>query len=255
MTYLYALIDPLTNECRYVGKADDPKRRLKNHLGHIKRDVGHKVNWIKALRATGSKPEMVILEQVPKIHFAEAEQWWISYFRYLGANLTNITIGGDGASGYIHTESAKRRIGDAHRGKRYSDAIRLKMSTAAKGRIQSAESNIKRSKSLKGKVLSAENKALLLAANIGRPYSNKTRKAVAESNRRRRKEPKLKIYKDPELTRQKLSIANMGHAVSEGTRIAVANANKNRIWSEESKLKIANANRQRAAAKHGIKIL
>ena len=47
--FIYELIDPKTNETRYVGKSVDPQGRLnKGHLGDNK--TSHKRNWIKSLK-------------------------------------------------------------------------------------------------------------------------------------------------------------------------------------------------------------
>ena len=45
-TYIYILIDPFTNQIRYVGKANNPKERYKNHKNRCRDKNTHKRNWI-----------------------------------------------------------------------------------------------------------------------------------------------------------------------------------------------------------------
>lgn len=99
MTYIYALVDPRTQQCRYVGKADDPVRRLQRHLQKKRlQDRTHKATWLRSVVAAGFWPELFILEAVPKHGWAQAEKFWIAYLRMVGAELTNGTHGGDGGS-------------------------------------------------------------------------------------------------------------------------------------------------------------
>jgi hypothetical protein len=46
------------------------------------------------------RPEVFVIEELPKDssydQLDEAERFWIAYFRFIGANLTNATDGGDG---------------------------------------------------------------------------------------------------------------------------------------------------------------
>ena len=97
-TYIYALVDPDTDGVRYVGKADDPYKRLERHLAGYEPRATHKSNWIKSLLAQGKQPELMILEEVGVAAWEEAEKRWIAYFRKVGVSLTNITDGGEGGA-------------------------------------------------------------------------------------------------------------------------------------------------------------
>lgn len=117
-TYIYVLIDPRTDEIRYVGKTIDIKRRFKNHCRcELKRD---KENWVRNLRAAGLRPRMQIIETVTDGTWIQREQFWIAYYREKGCRLTNLTSGGNGSSG-----------------RRLSAASRAKISESAKSRIPS----------------------------------------------------------------------------------------------------------------------
>lgn len=49
-TYIYTLKDPITNEIRYVGKANDPNKRILDHIKECKSsNISHKISWIKSL--------------------------------------------------------------------------------------------------------------------------------------------------------------------------------------------------------------
>lgn len=95
-TFIYTLSDPVTNEIRYVGKANDIKKRLNCHMTRsnlIK--TSHKNSWIKSLIKKGLKP---IIEPIDEVLVSDWEFWeiyWISQFKTWGYSLTNLTNGGD----------------------------------------------------------------------------------------------------------------------------------------------------------------
>lgn len=147
MTNIYALIDPRTSECRYVGKANNPDKRLVSHLSPSKLSVQtHKTCWLVGLLAAGGRPEMVILEKVPKAAWAEAEMYWIAILKSLGADLTNDNAGGiqfkmsDQAKSKL-SATAKNRVGHlaSMYGKHRSAETRAKISAGHKGKKKSPE--------------------------------------------------------------------------------------------------------------------
>ena len=92
-TYIYILKDPITYEIRYVGKSNNPKRRLTYHLSKTK-DIGtHKRNWINSLN---SKPILEIIKEVPKNEWQKYEKFYIDYYLSIGCNLVNWGDGGEG---------------------------------------------------------------------------------------------------------------------------------------------------------------
>jgi len=66
-------------------------------------------------------------------------------------NLCNLTDGGDGSSGLIHSEEAKRKVGDAQRGKKITEEHRRRISEFHTGKQISDETRIKMSAWQKGK--------------------------------------------------------------------------------------------------------
>lgn len=119
MTFIYGLIDPRTNELRYVGKTIDIADRMSRHIRKAKAGcVRHCRRWIAGLLESGLVPEIAVLE-ISLSHLAsDAEKFWIASMRLAGCRLTNLTDGGDGQSiGY-----------------RASPESRLKQSIAEKAR-------------------------------------------------------------------------------------------------------------------------
>lgn len=99
-TFIYGLCDPLTQQLRYVGKSNNPAARLREHTREKSLAVKtHKNHWVSSLVAAGLKPEIFVIEEIDRSSWQEAEQFWIAYFRYLGASLTNGTEGGEGDCG------------------------------------------------------------------------------------------------------------------------------------------------------------
>ena len=136
---IYALCDPRDGDVRYIGKAVDPAKRLRQHLSSFQLSYyrSQKVSWIKSLLDAGVKPTLTVLEVVPPDEANAAECRWIEKALNMGARLTNGTNGGDG--GAITDPDAKARIRAAHVGRVTSDETKKKMSAAQKARITPAE--------------------------------------------------------------------------------------------------------------------
>lgn len=136
-TFIYILIDPRTGAYRYVGKADNPKRRLQRHLQPNQlRNRTHKAAWLQGLLSAGYCPVMSILEEVPTSAWAEAEKRWIRYFLDCGDALTNGTAGGDGGSFFGESNPMYGRTGAQHPGfrkKRPQEVIDRIAATKRKG--------------------------------------------------------------------------------------------------------------------------
>lgn len=112
MIQIYALLDPVTEEVRYVGQSKDAVERLRGHLGRARDGVNtHLYCWLRKI----GKPGLRILEEVQTRPLAdERERHWIAWFRAQGMNLTNIAPGGTG--GYEHSEHTKQKISAAKKG-------------------------------------------------------------------------------------------------------------------------------------------
>lgn len=144
-TAIYSLVDPRTNQTRYVGKTVDPSRRFKDHisLATLNRTKTKKNSWIKNLLSENLVPEMRIITIVPSDIEDEAEIAAIEVAKLLGEPLTNGTAGGTG--GALSPEIARRA------------------GLKRQGRIQSEEEKARRRESLKPIHASTEFRAKLSA--------------------------------------------------------------------------------------------
>lgn len=91
--YIYALRDPRTEEVRYIGKSNNPRKRLSQHLRGDKINR-HKDSWIRELRREHLSPELVILEETTPERWEQRERYWIKKGLEMGWPLTNISEGG-----------------------------------------------------------------------------------------------------------------------------------------------------------------
>jgi len=97
-TNIYILIDPVTKEVRYVGKANNVKQRYGAHLNRARKHQIHKRNWIESLKRIGLKPIIEVVDIVPINEWVFWETYWICQMKSWGFNLINYTLGGDGCT-------------------------------------------------------------------------------------------------------------------------------------------------------------
>lgn len=111
---IYVLIDPFTNEKKYIGcTSQNPSNRLRVHLyqsRHAERP-NKKEQWIRDLLSKKARPKVELLENVPDDSWEKHEQEWIAKAKQLGWPLTNSSIGGKcGALGVRWTDEQKQRL-------------------------------------------------------------------------------------------------------------------------------------------------
>lgn len=170
-TFIYALKEPDTGEIRYVGKADDPRERLRVHLCDKKRN--HRTNWINSL---AGKPVLEVVDEVPVEHWPQLEVAYIEFFREQGCNLVNGTLGGEGHSGPLTPEHCAS-ISAGKIGKKFTLEHCKNISAGHLGKKLTLEHCAKLSAVLKGKKrgpFSPERCAKLSAAQTGKKKSPRT---------------------------------------------------------------------------------
>ena len=133
-TNIYILIDPVSNQIRYVGKTNNIKERFKNHKNRCRDKNTHKRNWINKLRLMGLTPHIEVIDVVSISEWHYWEKFWIEYYRFLGCNLVNYTSGGDGLT-FGNSTSFKKGNISWNKGKSPSKEIREKISKTLQGNI------------------------------------------------------------------------------------------------------------------------
>jgi len=119
------------------------------------------------------------------------EALWIAQLRLEGWGLVNITNGGDGPSGYIHTEADRRKMSERLKGNKrwvnriFSEEAIQRITKASTGKKQSAETIAKRVSKTKGQKRSPEFCAAITARMRGRTHSQETRAKLSEIAKKR----------------------------------------------------------------------
>lgn len=167
--YIYVLIDPRSEEIRYVGWTINPRQRLSAHVSRARKGGSYKYHWIAQLLDLGLRPTIEIIESGSGDH-KDPERRWIAYYRSIGCRLTNLTDGGDGAPGYHPTEEIRRKMSIAHTGRKQTPESTAKTAAALRGRKQSVEHIARLSASRKGHIPTAATEAAAIA-NRGRKHS------------------------------------------------------------------------------------
>jgi len=110
ITNIYVLKCPITGSVRYVGKANDVKKRYKDHLNPGRDKDTHKRNWIARLRKKGLKPSIEVIRKVPINEWKKWERYFIEYYKDKGCDLVNYIDGGNGLSFGNQTSFKKGNI-------------------------------------------------------------------------------------------------------------------------------------------------
>lgn len=142
-TFIYSLEYPIGN-IRYIGKSDNPKKRLENHIKEAKhRNKSHKDNWINSLT---EPPILNIIEETTYEHWQNKEAYWIDFYKGKGFNLVNGTDGGEGSNGFEgkkHTQKTKDILSKLATGKIPSQETINKISGENSGRCKLKDNEVR----------------------------------------------------------------------------------------------------------------
>ena len=164
MLYIYEHIRPDTNAVFYVGKGTDKRMHSKHRRN---------AHWNSIVRKAGGFTVREVCRHEDEELVFLAEQERINQLKRLGVKLANKTDGGEGPSGYHHTEETKQKIAELQMGekhwrfgkpatqeerlrlsqiatRKHTDEHRKKVGEAGKGRVKSAETRAKLSKAKQG---------------------------------------------------------------------------------------------------------
>lgn len=168
MACVYGLVSTKNiSVIRYIGasKYDEPSARLNKHYEHaMYTDLNRPVyDWMRKHLADGYSINAVTLAVVSLEDVAAVEQSYVAEHRKLGRTLLNLTDGGEGVSGYLHSDSSRQKMREAW------------------ARRKERSSSTDRS-------LSAEHKAKISASMAGRKQSADHTRKIAESRKSKREQ-------------------------------------------------------------------
>lgn len=230
--YIYGLLDPISNQIRYIGKSVNTEYRYSCHCNA--QNKSRSGNWIKSIRPL--KPEMIILEEVVD-NWQESEMFWIAYMKSLGARLTNVTNGGEGTHGRILSKEVKLKISKSKLGKQLSQESINKMIETKKN--WSEEKKLQLSNKL-SKRITSESTRKKMSASATLRHGNRPKKISNVSydknglSAREKMSLAAKNRKHSEETKAKISASRMNQKHTKETLAKISKTKKN--WSEERKL-------------------
>jgi hypothetical protein len=221
-TFIYGLFDPRNCQLRYIGKSNNPERRLRQHITEARHSRKHRylLGWIKQLLSEGLEPAVEVLEECTQDIWQESEKAWIADCKEYGLRLVNGTDGGDGP--FSFTSEARENISITHKGKKFSGEHKESMKRAWARR-----------KELYGNNGFTDDGLNRIRTNQEK-WRSENREEFDRLNQAKRGKPRS------EETKQKLREANLGKKISEETRIKISEASKGKIppmkgkkWSPE----------------------
>lgn len=188
--YIYGLIDSLKNELKYIGKSINPESRYRKHLQDSRKKISYKDKWIYSLLENKNKPELLIIDEVEEDNWIFWEKHYISYYKYIGCKLTNISEGGENPPitiGRKWSSEQLKRISENNKGKKRSEETRKKISEAKKGKPIPHLNNGKERSLLHRKNLSLSTKGRI-SPNKGKKFDDDYKKKLSIAHSHQKKE-------------------------------------------------------------------
>lgn len=215
--YVYVLFR-LSGEPCYVGKGCGKRFSLNGrHNKELKKIVAE---------SGGQIPKVKVRENLGEEEAFECERALIAAIgRGKNGPLVNRSDGGEGPSGYRHTDEARRKISEAHRGKKLRLGSKMPehqmeiLRSANTGRKKTPEEIEKLRASHTGLKMSEEARQKMREAKLGRPLSLEHKAKIAAGNR--------------------------GKILSSETRARISQGKTGKKWSDESRAILRAANRSR----------
>lgn len=164
LIFVYGLCDPDTNQLRYVGITIQGFDRIREHFyksekkSKVTKFLSPSQKWINKLKSEKKIFNVIYLEYFDNpANLDDAERFYIQYFKFIGANLLNVELGGKKENGLTLEErlrisqktkeamarpEVRQRLIDSHigqvshnKGKTFGPEFRKKISEAQKDRV------------------------------------------------------------------------------------------------------------------------
>ena len=149
-TYIYTLEHPVNGQIKYVGKTNTPQKRAVNHACLSSTKGAYLKNWVISLSKEGLSPKLSVIDTVDIKEWQFWEKHYISLYKSWGFKLTNLTDGGNGFDGYVHSAETKKKMKESHADVRGSKNPMFGKKSAMRGKKHSHESKIKMSNAQSG---------------------------------------------------------------------------------------------------------
>lgn len=155
---IYIIINNITNTC-YIGQAYDIGKRIKRHIQHLNNNYHHCAYLQNAWNKYGSQAFVFFqLEEIKEYsQLTSAEQFWMDYFKYIGAILYNVLPAKRTHLGIKRSQETKDKISFANKGKKRTIAVKSAISSRQLGKSRGP--------------MSEETKEKISAANKNRQHS------------------------------------------------------------------------------------
>jgi len=178
--YVYEHWRPDTNSCFYIGKGTGKRAYdFKNNRN------SHYINIVNKLFASGFSVDVKLHSGLDENEAHALEMGLIRHYKDLGVKLANQTLGGEGISGYRHTEKSKEANRLAHSRSNLSAETLAKMSANRLGTKASTETRQLLSTLRKGIPRPEGVMEKVRQAHIGAKRSDETRKKISEKAKER----------------------------------------------------------------------
>lgn len=171
--YIYVYFDPTREyEAFYVGKGTG----VRSHR-HLTRTDNHP--FTRRLQKMAKQGVIPIIERYEDLAEEAALSLEVALIAEIGRKdlgtgpLLNLTDGGEGTSGRIHTDATKKKIGEKSKERTHSPEIIKKIKNSNKGKMRSDETRQRMSKSSLGKGKSVEHRLAMSLAQKNRRIKEK----------------------------------------------------------------------------------
>lgn len=172
------------DECFYVGKGTRYRA-----YEMCSRNPHHKAVMAKLARIGSAAEVRIVRTGLSEEEAFALEVERIAFWNSVGVDLTNMTNGGEGASGYVYSEERKASVSQRFKGKKQTPEWIEKRAAKHRGRKMSAEEKKKREEISK-KRWTPEARAEFAArmtearkSRIGIPFSDEHKRKLSESHK------------------------------------------------------------------------
>lgn len=247
------ILQNLVNGKYYIGKDSYLPTRVRQHFSNIS-DGCKLISY--AIKKYGQDAFSVTLIDYPGFTSKQLSSIEIRYIAEYNScilnpnnNGYNMTYGGEGASGYIHTNETKRKISESKKGIPRTPDVKQKVSESRKGQKLSNEHKRRVSQSLKGRKHTDETKQKMSKNNgmKGKRHTAEARKKMSENSPRKRNPGTFTGKQHTTESKRKMSEAHKGKRLTDETRrkISENNGMKGKQHTAETRRKMSETLRRR----------